>query len=272
MTKLIIKFENPAHGQLQREANPDKSVKYPGGTVIEKVSFAFSLSKKKGSIATARVYQFPVKLAFAATAHKIQGQTVKKPRKVIVDLRSVFQPAMAYVMLSRVESIDQLYILEVFDESKIYARHQAIKELEKMNQKSVNQKPSHWHNLQAPRTRVSVLNCGSLRPQFEHLRLDETLRLSDAICLTETWIWSDEDTARFELEGYMVHHNSVGRGKGIAGKGTHRKRCKSPKPPEIFDSLQPTNLCLRGLQHVLHRQQKQQLNYIPPSEQFQTTS
>ena len=44
VTKLIIKFENPAHGQMQREANPEKSVKYPGGTVIEKVSFAFSLS------------------------------------------------------------------------------------------------------------------------------------------------------------------------------------------------------------------------------------
>ena len=59
------------------------------------------------------------KVAFAVTGHKIQGQTVKKPQKVIVDLRSVFQPAMAYVMMSRVESIDQLYILEKFNESKI---------------------------------------------------------------------------------------------------------------------------------------------------------
>jgi hypothetical protein len=58
---------------------------------------------------------------------------VKKQWKVIVDLRSVFQPAMAYVMLKRVESIDQLYILEEFDESKIYANHQAIQELHKMN-------------------------------------------------------------------------------------------------------------------------------------------
>ena len=124
VAKLIVKLENPDHGQLQRNSTPEMSYKYPGGTVIEKVSFAFSLSKsKRGKIATAKVTQFPVKLAFAATAHKIQGQTVKKPRKVIVDLRSVFQPAMAYVMLSRVESIDQLFILEEFDESKIYGNY-----------------------------------------------------------------------------------------------------------------------------------------------------
>jgi hypothetical protein len=74
--------------------------------VIDMVSFAFSLStSKQGNIATAKVEQFPVKLAFTTTAHKIHGQTVRKPQKVIVDIRSVFQPAMAYVMLSRVESI-----------------------------------------------------------------------------------------------------------------------------------------------------------------------
>ena len=117
---------------MQREMQEcEIGIQYPGGTIIEKITFGFSLSKlKKGSIATAKVVQFPVRLAFATTAHKIQGQTVKKPRKVIVDLRSVFQAAMAYVMLSRVESIDQLFILEEFDETKIYGNSQAIQELD----------------------------------------------------------------------------------------------------------------------------------------------
>ena len=230
--KLIIKFDNSAHGQMQRVSNPSR---YPEGTVIEKVSFPFSMSKlKKSNIATAKVIQFPVKLAFAATAHKIQGQTVKKPRKVIVDLRSVFQPAMAYVMLSRVESIDQLYILEEFVESKIYGNYQAIKELGKMNKISINEKPSPWHNLQTSRTRISLLNCGSLRPQHEHINVDCTLTISDAICLTETWLWEDEDKLRFELEGFKVHHNCVGRGRGISvyykeSKFTHRQDITTEK-------------------------------------------
>ena len=217
VNKLIIKLENASHGQMNRELNQEISKKYPGCTLIEKVSFGFSLSKSnRGNIASARVIQFPVKLAFAATAHKIQGQTVKKPRKVVVDLRSVFQPAMAYVMLSRVESIEQLFILEDFDETKVYGNKDAIEELEKMNKISINKKPSIWFDKKARQTRVSVLNCGSIRPQHSHISKDVTLTISDAICLTETWIWNDEDTSRYELEGFTAHHNAAGRGKGIS--------------------------------------------------------
>ena len=132
---------------MQRELDSDVRLRFPGGTAMKKVNFGFSLSKSnKNNIATAKVVQFPIRLAFATAAHKIQGQTVKKPRKVVVDLRSVFQPAMAYVMLSRVESIDQLFILEEFDESKIYANHLAIQELHKMNKLSVNERISTWLN------------------------------------------------------------------------------------------------------------------------------
>ena len=217
ITSLIVKFENPDHGQMKRDLTPELASKYPGGTTIEKVSFGFSLSKsKRGSIATAKVIQFPIKLAFAATAHKIQGQTVKRPRKVIVDLQSVFQPAMAYVMLSRVESIDQLYILESLNETKIYRNSNAIKELRKMNKMSVNQKPSIWNNLDMACTRISSLNCGSLRHQLPHIKEDTILNISDVICFTETWLWENEDTSRYKLDGYKAHHLAVGKGKGIS--------------------------------------------------------
>ena len=216
ITKLVIKFENPCHGQMRREEQSDLEKRFPGGTAIEKVSFNFSLSKsKKNVVSTARVIQFPVKVAFATTAHKIQGQTVKKPEKVVVDLRSVFQPAMAYVMLSRVESIEQLFILEQFDESKIYGNKNAIDELERMNKIAVNQRPTEWNNLKENIERISVLNCGSLRPKIDHIKSDTVLLVSDMICLTETWIWPDEDKTEFDIEGYAVKHNAQGKGKGV---------------------------------------------------------
>ena len=63
----------------------------------------FSLSKnKKAASSTATAIQFPLRLAYSATAHKIQGHTVKKPSNLIVDLETWLQPAMAYVMLSRI--------------------------------------------------------------------------------------------------------------------------------------------------------------------------
>ena len=68
---------------MQREMQECEIVKhYLGGAIIEKISFGFSLSKvKKESIAMAKVVQLPVRLAFATTAHKIQGQTVKKNKE-----------------------------------------------------------------------------------------------------------------------------------------------------------------------------------------------
>ena len=217
ITKLIIEFENPSHGQIQRETQNITENNYPKGTVIEKISFNFSLSKsKKNVVSTAKVIQFPVKVAFATTAHKIQGQTVKKPKKVVVDLRSVFQPAMAYVMLSRVESIEQLFILEHFDASKIYGNKKAVEELERMNKIAINNWPTDWNNLIEKRERISVLNCGSLRTKIDHVRDDPILMMSDMICLTETWIWPDENTSGFNIEGYAVNHNSQGKGKGVS--------------------------------------------------------
>ena len=185
--------------------------------MVEKVEFGFSLSKgTKGNISTAKVIQFPVKLAFATTSHKIQGQTVKKPRKVVVDIRSVFQAAMAYVMLSRVESIKQLFILEEFDENKVYGNADAIEELEKMNKISVNENPTRWYDTKNSQTRICVLNCGSMRSKLNHISSDTTILLSDVICLTETWIWNNENEEFFKIEGFVEHHNAQGRGQGIS--------------------------------------------------------
>ena len=103
-----------------------------------------------------------------------------------------------------------------------------------MNKISINKKPSIWFDMKAKQTCVSVLNCGSIRPQHSHISEDSTLTISDAICLTETWIWNDEDTSRYELEGFTAHHNAAGRGKGISvyyksDKFTHTQDIKEEK-------------------------------------------
>lgn len=53
----------------------------------------------------ARYYQYPMKLAYAITIHKSQGQTFSK---VIVDIKDCWQPNLGYVALSRAESIKGL--------------------------------------------------------------------------------------------------------------------------------------------------------------------
>ena len=109
--KLAIEFSNPKHGELKRQSNPAFQRKFPKATLIEPVMFAYTLSKKTSGIGnTAKLVQFPICVAFATTCHKFQGQTVPRHLKLIIDLRHIWGPAMAYVMLSRVMELSQLFI------------------------------------------------------------------------------------------------------------------------------------------------------------------
>jgi ATP-dependent DNA helicase PIF1 len=57
---------------------------------------------------TAEFTQFPLRLAWAVTIHKSQGQTYKR---AVIDLGSgAFAPGQTYVALSRITSLDGLYL------------------------------------------------------------------------------------------------------------------------------------------------------------------
>lgn len=60
-----------------------------------------------GETVLASVKQVPLRCAWAITIHKSQGMTLDRAR---MDLRRTFTPGMGYVALSRVESMDGLYL------------------------------------------------------------------------------------------------------------------------------------------------------------------
>ena len=118
--KLIIKLNNNKSGEVNRSKHPGLAAKYPDCVVIERVSNQYTLRKRSGDVSTtATVIQFPIKVAFAITSHKIQGQTIPWPIKVALDLDSIFEDAQAHVMLSRAQQISQIYILNRLDEGNI---------------------------------------------------------------------------------------------------------------------------------------------------------
>ena len=218
--KLIVKFANPKAGKESRRKHPNYSKKYPEGTVITKMEREYTLSKNVNTVvaSTAKLIQYPLILAFAVTVHKVQGQTIEKPLKCVIDLRSVFEGAQAYVMLSRIKELGQLYILEELPENKIYPIQKALEEIIRLQEVSINNNPNLWDKVSNPNVmKVSYLNTRSLVNKFQNIKSDKSLQQSDILVLAETWIPKNSDMRRkFQLENYETHLNSSGRGKGLA--------------------------------------------------------
>ena len=173
------------------------------------IEFQYCLSRKSNSvIANAAATQFPLRLAFAATAHKVQGQTVKKPNFLVVDLRSVREAAQAYVMLSRVQELSQIFILVSVCAERIYSSSKALKELDRMILISKEKQKS--------KPLLISCNIRSLSRHYEHLKSSPSLKDAAVIWLQETWLDPNSDySSDFEFKDMRKYINSVGRGKGI---------------------------------------------------------
>lgn len=76
--------------------------------------------------------QFPVKLAYAFTIHKAQGQTYEK---VILDLNShIFAPGQLYVALSRARSLQGLFLTKPVTYSDIISDESVLSFLSKLRE------------------------------------------------------------------------------------------------------------------------------------------
>ena len=106
-----------------------------------------------------RTNQFPIKLAYAFTIHKAQGQTYNQ---VIIDLKShIFAPGQLYVALSRARSLQDLYLTKPITYSDIISDDEIFVFLNKLR---VNQQATTENKQEA----VSVRN--------------ETIKVANPIC------------------------------------------------------------------------------------------
>ena len=124
--------------------------------------------------------------------------------KCVIDLGTVVEGAQAYVMLSRVKELQQIFILNGVPENKIYPIQKALDEMKRLEDVSINNNPETWDKQSDPEiTKICFLNAKSLMNKFDNIR-------------SETWIPDNIDENYYELKNYKAHVNNDGIGKGIA--------------------------------------------------------
>ena len=226
---LMVKFDIPESGQKLQGNHPHLAKSFPGCTPIKKQVHKYSTKDPNSSggvrMELATVSQFPLVPSFSSTGHKVQGQTVKAPRRVAVHLESIFEGNQAYVMFGRVENLDQLFILGSLPEEKIRCSEVCKDQLDIMKARSENQNPPMWRRRLEDSLKISYLNINSLMAKMDDVKADANLSFADIMLFGETWLDQATDaTTDLQLPGYELHLNNAGRGKGLA---TYYKRDKS---------------------------------------------
>ena len=252
VTCIIVAFDNPKVGEAQRRAHPDLATEGERpGTPIFRTEFGYQLPSKKGRehSASAKVIQFPLRLSWGVTAHKVQGQTFTTGSKVVIHWNNRLMPGMAYVMLGRNESLRDLYIAGKFKAKQIKCHPAALRESQELDRRAsqISGLRDIWF-LESKVTKVAFLNIRSLHKHHEDLLRDSVILASDVISLAETWLM-DQPTHGLNLPGYALETVSKGFGKGVA---CYTKDHLSGGPVAAFsaDTFQVLRVSIPGV-HII---------------------
>jgi len=215
ISAVIVKFDDPNAGMNQRKNNGNLAHKFENqnGTPIFCQSLEYSPTNKKkfGHSLKCRIVQFPLKLAWAATAHKMQGSTIPPGSNLVIHGHKHMPSSMAYVMMSRVSDINNLFIDEEFQCNKIQTDKLAMQENNKLSEKSIT------NQLLAIKWDIFYVNIRSFHAHWEDLEKDINAINAEILILSETWL--DQTKKKYsifeKMEIFSVNTKNH-KGKGVA--------------------------------------------------------
>jgi len=123
------KYVNGTLGVICNFKNGLPLVQTKNGTIIEVERTDWRIEER--GLTIAEIKQFPLRLSWAVTIHKSQGMTLES---AFIDLTNAFEYGMGYVALSRIKSINGLYIAGFNDKALevhpyIYKKDKEFREL-----------------------------------------------------------------------------------------------------------------------------------------------
>ena len=195
---VIVRFDDPETGLDQiarnkfdenlRKFEKDKGVPIFRSNLLYQAPYKKSYKTHNCQVS---IKQFPLKLAYASTAHKVQGITIKKGKNVVIHGHRRIPNSMYYLMCSRVQEMEQLYFdMRVKDKNGKYelidlvivANPQSLLENEKLVERSI------VPNYKTIKYNIFMVNIASLQNKIIDLTKDIVAQASDHVCVVETWL------------------------------------------------------------------------------------
>ena len=157
-------------------------------------------------------HQFPLKLSWAITIHKVQGMT---QQKIVISLENIFKPGMANVALSRVTSFKGLHILEkgfntkaIYCDSKVKAAINDMKSPICIPLTNLIQRPLLEHCREG--YMFLSFNVEGLLPNLCYFNKQFYMKEAQLIAIQETWLNSSTDEIGLNSKFTIIRQDRLG--------------------------------------------------------------
>ena len=185
---LYIKFDDSKAGQ-ERIRCHDFYAATNNVVSIVRIMAKFKIKENRVSSPEIKRIQFPVTLAWACTIHKVQGLTLDK---VVFSLelfrQKLFNYGQVYVALSRVKTLNSLFLLGKLDSKCIRADPNVTEEYNRL--RSLGEFPRNFPytilNVSQTDIVLTLINIRSLKKHCIDIKYDCKIAKSDILALTET--------------------------------------------------------------------------------------